>query len=123
MIIRQAWVVLVVILCPTWSTASDPSPEEYARVEVRGKLIDWRFADNMKDRYAVTIGGERSGVVYHLVLPDAMRESVRKLVGEAVVVTGDLSIKTLSDGKRLETRKVVGQLQVKSLTKADMPKK
>src|SRR5262249_3903394 len=101
---RLAWVVLVVGLGASRTVAADDSPQEYARVEVRGKLTAWEFAVHMKDPYALVIKGEHGGGTYHLILADdATRDAARELVGQPVVVTGDLTITTLGDGKRKET--------------------
>jgi hypothetical protein len=120
---RLAWVVLLVGLGASWSIAADDSPQEYTRVEVRGKLTHWDFAFNMKDNYAVMIK-EHGGGIFHLILPDdAMRNAARELVGQSVVVTGDLTITELSNSKRKATTMIVGQVRVKSLKKADPPRK
>jgi hypothetical protein len=120
----RAAVVCVVALVG-WSAlalADEKPADEFARVQVRGKLTEWKFQYLERDQYAVQVS-KQGGGTFLLVLPDeAAKKAAKELVGQVVVVDGTLEITQVGDGKRNESKAVVGKVTVKSLKKADAPK-
>jgi hypothetical protein len=76
--------------------------------------------------YKVTLGKGDVEQVYHLLLPDdeKLRKVAKDLDGQDVVVNGDLQIRLLRDfKKRSGTPFAAGEIQVKSLKRAETPPK
>jgi hypothetical protein len=115
--------ICVIAVSGLWSlSAADESRgDDFVRIEVRGKLDKWTFNPVARDQYAVMVERKKGQQPFLLLLPDdATRKAAQELVGQVVTVTGDGVVGVVvSDGKRKESTRVVTQVTVKSLKKAD----
>src|SRR5262249_31493459 len=109
--------------------ADDKPTGDFARVELRGKLGDRKFAfeaisRDRWDRWGVTVERKEGAQWFVLSIPDeATRKAATELVGQPVVVTGEIGLEQQGDGKRNETVVTVAVVTVKSLKKAEPPAK
>lgn len=120
MTMRVAVVCVVALLGGCAFALGDEKPaDEFARVQVRGKLTEWKFNSLERDQYAVQVSKQGGGTFLLVLADDAARKAAKDLVGQVVVVEGTLEITQVGDGKRNESRATVGKVTVKSLKKAD----
>ena len=104
---------------------AEEKPEgDSARVEVRGKLNEWTFFVVARDQYAVTVEGKADPQTFLLEFPDeSVRKEAKGLLGQAVVVTGEVRLARRGNGFRNETVTLVMVVTVKTLKKAEPPAK
>jgi len=95
----------------------------FARIELRGKLGKGPTTELTADKYAVRVEGKSQSFI--LIFPDeATRKAAKDLLGEFVVVTGELDFKEGDSGKRFASIIPFPFVTVKSLKKAEpLPKK
>ena len=105
------------------ATAEEKPADDYARAEIRGKLTEWTYNPVAKDRYAVVVEQKGATVSYLLEFPDvASRKAAKEILGQTVVVSGDLRISVEGDGKRFQHEVTVVLVKVKSIKKVEPTK-
>ena len=125
--VRHAVGAGVLVLAAAWGgRAEDPKADEYARVEVRGKLARFEPSPIRNPQvwwYSLKVGQGKGAQFFRLDLTnEALRKLGKELDGQAVVVAGDLAAPEPEGADRPNPlhRNVI---RVKTLKKADQPKK
>jgi hypothetical protein len=131
-------VLMVAVVSWRSGVADDKTTNDSARVEIRGTLGKETTLSLLPDgllvpaverqaveRHPVTVARQGRARTYYLDFPDeATRKAARELVGEAVVVTGDLDFREGDEGKQRESVAPLAIVAVKSIKKAEpLPKK
>jgi hypothetical protein len=116
---------LFLIVATGLSAAAEEKPEgDFARVELRGKLTEWTFHLVDRNQYAVAVERKAGPQTFVLEFSDeAVRKEAKGLLGQTVVVTGEVSLGSRGNGFRKETVTQVMVVSVKTLKKAEPPAK
>ena len=121
------WAMVLIVTASGSAAAEEPKVDEYARVEVRATL--GKFAPSPIRRpevwwYSLTVGRGAGQQTYLLDLAtEDLRKQAKDLYGQPVVASGDLGVEEDAAGrpKGDPIRRLV--IRVKTLQKADPPKK
>jgi hypothetical protein len=127
--VRDAVGVGAILLAAGWPAAAGdpPAVDGYARVEVRGLLERFQPAPIRRPQekgHIVTVGRGTGRQSFHLDLPtDALRAKADELAGQAVVLSGELSVREVTDDRPKGDPLRENVIRVKDLKKADPPRK
>src|SRR4051812_28742365 len=100
---RHVIAVCFLALMSSWACADDPKPDQYVRVEIKGKLEKYApnpiRMPNVKG-YVVTVGRDGTQQSFELDLPnDELGDQAKDLAGKPVLISGELSFKTVTEGR------------------------